>query len=123
MKELRPGLRRYLWMLYGACLALMGAQLWLFAVRPWPLSMIEGVAIFVALAYAGERAHLQVSGAMSQTLATAVHIAVILLYPPPLPALVALLGALIQQIAHEHTPLYKRAFNICHPILTVGLTS
>ena len=123
MKELPPGLRRYLWVLYLAGLVLIGRQLWLFAVRPWPMAMIGGAAVFALTAYAGERTQLQVSGAVSQTLATAVHVAVILLYPPPFPLLVTLLGALVQQILHARLPLYKRAFNIFHPVLTVGLTS
>src|SRR5579883_2530016 len=98
MTELPPGLRRYLWVLYVVGLALIGKQLWLFVAQPWPMAAIGGAAVFAVLAYAGERTRLQVSGAVSQTLATAVHIAVILLYPPPLPLLITLFGALAQQI-------------------------
>lgn len=114
-------------MLYVACTLLVAIQVATFTTwRPaWgsALVMLEGVAVFTLLAYAGQRTQLQVSGSVSETLGTAVHIAAILLFPPPFPVLIALMGALSSQILHvAGAPLYKRAFNICHPTLTVGLS-
>jgi signal transduction histidine kinase len=87
------------------------------------LANVVVCALFAVLAYLGERTTLQVSGSIDQSLSTPVHIAAILLFPPPLPVLITLIGPLLAQARQVHKPLYKRAFNICHPTLTVGLSS
>lgn len=127
MRELPPPLRRYLWAIYLACLTVMIAQVQTFVTAPWHVVTavaaqdLWGVAAFVVLAYAGERTTLQLSSEVSQSLATAVHIAAILLFPAPFPALLTLLAALGSPAVRAPRPLYKRAFNVCHPVLAVGL--
>lgn len=126
MRELPSGLRRYLWVvdLSGVAFILGSLLLWSpsslrgpSAVVPWHF------ALFVLLAYLGQRTRLQVSGTISQNLATAVHIAAILLFPPPFPLLITLEAVLVTQAQQRRSPLYKRVFNVCHPVLTVGLSS
>ncbi|HKO23640.1 MAG TPA: diguanylate cyclase, partial [Chloroflexota bacterium] len=129
MKDLPSGLRWYLWAMYAACTALVvqqglllltgaGAGVW-----RGHLSVLGSAALFALLAYAGGRAELQVSGSVSQCLATPVHIAAILIFPPPLPLLGSCAAELVSQLVHSRAPLYKRAFNICHTTLIVGASS
>lgn len=87
-----------------------------------PLGVAAAI-IFTLLAYLGERATLQVSNAIDLSLATPVHIALILLFPPPYAMLITLVAALASQIGQVRSPLYKRLFNSCHPALVVGLSS
>jgi signal transduction histidine kinase len=121
-------LRWYLWTLYGACaILLLGSLLSPAAVEALRQSMLHpefllAVGLFVLLAYVGERTTLQVSGSIDQSLSTPVHIATILLFPPPFPVLITLLAVVVAQSQKAHKPLYKRAFNVCHPTLAVGLS-
>src|SRR5918912_162828 len=124
MMGLPPGLRCYLWAVYLACLGLVAAAAASLVAagamsRP-SLVLLQSVAVFILLAYAGERTTLQVSGAVAQSLATSVHIAAILIFPSPYPLLVTLLSVLAGQTFHARKPLHKRAFNVCHATLTVG---
>src|SRR5579872_3328411 len=48
------------------------------------------LAIFVLLAYVGERTALSVTPSISQSLSTAIHVAAILILAPPYPVLVTL---------------------------------
>ena len=115
--------------MYAACAALVvqqglmlltgaGAGVW-----HGHLSVLGSAALFALLAYVGGRAELQVSGSVSQCLATPVHIAAILVFPPPLPLLSSFAAELVSQLVHSRAPLYKRAFNICHTALIVGPSS
>jgi diguanylate cyclase (GGDEF)-like protein/putative nucleotidyltransferase with HDIG domain len=81
------------------------------------------LAIFVLLAYVGERTALSVTAAISQSLSTVVHIAAILILPAPYPALITLVAVVLAQATQTDKPLYKRVFNICHPTLAVILTT
>jgi diguanylate cyclase (GGDEF)-like protein/putative nucleotidyltransferase with HDIG domain len=85
--------------------------------------VLGSAALFALLAYVGGRAELQVSGSVSQCLATPVHIAAILIFPPPIPLLITLAATLFSDLVHSRAPLYKRAFNICHTALIVGAGS
>jgi hypothetical protein len=129
VNELPSRLRWYLWAVYAACAALVvqqgmmlvtgaGAGLW-----RGHLSVLGSAALFALLAYMGGRAELQVSGSVSQCLATPVHIAAILIFPPPLPLLGSFAAELVSQLVHSRAPLYKRAFNVCHTALIVGPSS
>ncbi len=127
MRELPPGLRRYLWMMYLACPALViMAIVRLVALEPagaLTLPVLVGAAVFVFLSYVGERSTEIVDGSTDQSLVGAVYIAVILLFPAPLPVLIAFLAALVSRILHDSAPLYKRLFNVCQPTLVVALSS
>ena len=129
MKELPTGLRWYLWTMYAACTALVVQQSMMLVTEAgaglWRghLSVLGAAALFALLAYIGERATLQVSGSISQSLGTAVHIAAILIFPPPIPLLITLVATLFSDLVHSRAPLYKRAFNICHAVLIVGASS
>src|SRR2546423_7216957 len=130
MHDLPPAVRGYLWASYVACLALVSGQIVPFvaagALWDHPVVPLRYVAVFLVLAYARERIQLVVNGSLVMSLTTPVHIAVILLFPPPYPVLITLVAVLMSQTSHAlHTPrpLYKRAFNVCHPTLVVGLSS
>ena len=121
---LPPALRWYLRATYVACFALIAGQLWLSFVGSSAATVsLPAVALFLFLTYLGERTYLQVTDSLSQSLSTTVHLAVILLFPPPYPMVITLLAVLVTQTVHEQKPLYKRAFNIGHSTLTVGLAS
>src|SRR5437763_106247 len=68
MMGLPLGLRCYLWAVYLACLGLVTTAAASFvavgAVSRPSLVLLQGVAVFILLAYAGERTTLQVSGAV-----------------------------------------------------------
>jgi len=66
---------------------------------------------------------LDVSDTVLLSPVTAVYVASILLFPPPAPLLITLITVGVWHTLHEHTPLYKRLFNICHAALLVGLSS
>jgi diguanylate cyclase (GGDEF)-like protein len=87
------------------------------------LSVLGAVALFALLTYVGDRMTLQVNGSVKQSLATPVHIAVILIFPPPIPLVITLAATLVSELVHSRAPLYKRAFNICHTTLIVGAGS
>jgi signal transduction histidine kinase len=130
MHDLPPAVRRYLWASYVACLALISGQIVPFvaagALWDHPVVPLRYVAVFLVLAYAAERIQLAVNGSLVMSLTTPVHIAVILLFPPPYPVLITLVAVLMSQTSqavHTRRPLYKRVFNVCHPTLVVGLSS
>jgi diguanylate cyclase (GGDEF)-like protein/putative nucleotidyltransferase with HDIG domain len=127
--DLPRALRWYLWAIYGgtllymayACQRLVAAG-WDAAPSDLKYNLLLSAAVFTVLTYLGERTSLHVTGSISQSLSTAVHIAAILLFPAPYPMLIALAAVLFSQTVHTRTVIYKRVFNICHPMLTVGLT-
>lgn len=130
MRALQPGLRSYLWFTYLACLALLAVQAGPFVTRLLaghaPLVPLAPLAVFALLALSGERIQLQLSGALVVSLTTPVHIATMLLFPPPYPLLIATAAALLSQgtdLFQREKPFYKRVFNVCHPALVVGLSS
>ena len=119
---LSPTLRGYLWTIYAACatLALAQAPLLRGALAP---GVFGGVVVFGGLAYLAERTTLQITQAVNQTVTGAVHIATILLFPPPLPLALTLLATLAAELPQTQRPLHKRAFNICLAGLSVGIPS
>jgi signal transduction histidine kinase len=127
VRELRPALQWYLWAIYLACAALLLGQLGPAVASGslwhYPQVSLWELAVFGLLAYVAEHTMLHMGNSLSQSLTTAVHIALILLLPPPLALLIAFLAVLASKALPTHKPLYKRAFNICHATLTVGLTS
>ncbi len=127
MKALPSALRRYLWGVYLACAALCMAELppLIAHVQHWRRDPADAgiLLLFAILAYAGERTTLEVSPTTLQSLATSVYVAAILLFPPPLPLVIALAAVGLSQLLHERTPLVKRAFNIAHSALLVGGSS
>jgi diguanylate cyclase (GGDEF)-like protein len=125
MTGLPRALRGYLWALYGAAIALVAMQA---TLLPRLLAHLHrgdlaGAALFVLLVSLGERTTLQVTPAVNQNMAGALHIAAILLFPPPLPLAIALAASLAVEAPQTQRPAYKRAFNVCLSALSVGLSS
>lgn len=125
MRDLSRALRGYLWATYVAAAVLVaGEGAALVAWRPlapahhtlWPAA-----ALFAVLAYLGERLALPITRLLWRSLDTAIYIAAILLFPPPLPLVIALPAMLLARVRWRHLPRYKRAFNVAHGLLTVGL--
>jgi len=116
-------LRWYLWLLYLASAALVVGQVW-FCPPNYPIRVLPlEAALFVVLTYLGEHTVVRISKAISLTLATTMHVTMILLFPPPIPILVALLASLLSGLHDTTHPLYKRAFNVAHEVCTVGVCS
>ena len=127
MRELPSALRWYLWAIYLACASLIAEQVIpaLHSLPSWGghLGVMWPVLFFVAMAYAGERGMLEVGDATWQSLATAAYVAAILLFPPPIPLLIALAAVLAWHAIRARAPLYKRLFNVCHTTLLIGCSS
>jgi len=120
-------LRVYLGLVYGGAAAvLVGGALagdrhgspWLPGVGGAP---VAAIALFALLSYAGERATLPLGGSVGLSLTTPVDIAALLLFPLPVPALVVAAAGLAAQATRRGAPAHKRAFNVAHPTLVVGL--
>ena len=88
-----------------------------------PLNRLLALAAFLLLALAAHYMVLQVSRTVVQDLATPVHIAAILLFPPPYALLLTFISSVVSVALRRGVPFYKRAFNVSHPTLTVGLTT
>ncbi len=125
MRDLPRGLRWYLWLLFFASVILIVAQVWRWSpsLGHPPRALPVEAALFVVLTYLGEHTVVRISTAISLTLATTMHVAMILLFPPPVPILVALLASLLSSLHDTSYPLYKRAFNVAHEVCTVGVCS
>jgi len=122
VKDVPRALRGYLWTTYAACVALLLLQV---PFLPGALAhpgIIPGVIVFALLTYSSEAITLQITHESSQTISGAAHVAVLLLFPPPLPLFVAFAAACAAELP-QRRPLYKRAFNACVSALAVGLTS
>lgn len=132
MKDLPRILRWYLGALYLVTAALVigsltrtglvGSMLGHSQPWTWPTVSLGAMLLFVLLAYVGERTTLRVTPTLSQSLSTTIHIAAILLFPAPYPVLITLVAVFISQSMHVQSPLYKRAFNICHPTIAVAIS-
>jgi len=126
VRELPPALRLYVCGIYAAGVLLFVGQVGLSLTAGGGLArMTRGDVLWpallcVALAYLGERSGLQVSASIDQELTTPVHIAAILLLPVPLPVLVAVVAVVVSEGRRGDQEVYKRLFNICHAILSVG---
>src|SRR5439155_17950047 len=124
VRHLPLALRWYLWAIYLACLILIVVQVSTFmpwAPSHWSLALMEQILVFVALGLLGESISLRGRDPIVLNLGSVVHIALILLFPPPIPLLVAFVTVLVAQAAQTRKPLHKRAFNVCHTTLVVGL--
>ena len=120
-------LRGYLWATYLAAVALVaGAAAALVAwdpLAPGHRALGPGVALFAALAFLAEWQVLPVTALLWWSLDSALYLAAILTFPWPLPLVVALPAVLVARGWRWRTrlPLHKRAFNVAHGLLTVGL--
>jgi diguanylate cyclase (GGDEF)-like protein len=81
------------------------------------------VAAYIALCTACTAATLTTTGVVWQNLGTAAYVGALFLFAPPYPMIIALVAAMVSQVAVHDLELVKRAFNVSHPALTVGLTS
>jgi diguanylate cyclase (GGDEF)-like protein len=122
VKDVPRALRGYLWAIYAACAALLLLQAPLLPATLARPGVLLAAAVFAALTCMSEAMTLQMTRASSQTISGTAHIALILLFPPPLPLFIALGAALVAELP-QRRPIYKRAFNACVAALAVGLTS
>ncbi len=124
-----PALRWYLWATYLAAVVLVAGNGAAFAawgpLAPGHRALWPAVALFVALAYLAERQILPVTALLWWSLDTAVYIAAILLFPAPLPLVIALPAILVEcgWRWRDKLPRHKRAFNVAHRLLVVGLAA
>jgi len=125
VRDLPRALRWYLRAIYliATAVALMqGAAFVAWGpLAPGHPPLLLAAAVVGVLAYLGERTTIQVTAAFGESLNSAVYIAAVLLLPLPLPLFIALPAALAEQVWHARTPPYKRAFNVAHSALLVGL--
>ncbi len=121
MRDVSRALRGYLWVTYLAAAALAVGTIPALVVTPIDRALWSSVALFAVLAYLCERLVLPVTRLLWRSLDTAIYVAAILLFPFPLPLLVALPAMCLARWRWTRLPRYKRAFNIAHGLLTVGL--
>jgi len=77
--------------------------------------------IFAGLTVLGERITFRIAG-VGHTLAASVHVAMIVVLPPPYPLLVAL-GTIVVAQLRAHRAAHKKLFNVAHTALSVGIPS
>ncbi len=127
MRDLAPSVQRYLWCVYIIALGLCAVELpaLLAQVRHWRAAPgdLAVVVLFTALAYACERAPLRVNPTMIQSLSTSVYVAVILLFPPPIPLFVVIVAVGVSKVVQERIPIVKRVYNLAHTTILVGGSS
>ncbi|HEY8283372.1 MAG TPA: diguanylate cyclase [Chloroflexota bacterium] len=125
MRELPPGLRRYLVLLHLIFVVVLAYQVIPAVRHGWAAHLsadtVLALVVYVALSYLAEHTTLQIKGDAWQNLATTANIGALLLFAPPIPMLIALAAALISQARKRKTALVQRAFNVTHPALSVGL--
>ncbi len=123
-----PGvLRPYLAALYGALVVVLLYQAgppsaW---QVPWglPLPLLARTALFAALTVVGESIILRGRDGVVQSLATVVHVAVILLFPPPAPLLITLAANVLSEARVRDKAAFKYLYNVAHTSLVVGACS
>ncbi len=90
---------------------------------PWPLAFLPQILLFVVLTVVGESIVLHGRGEVTQSMATVVHIAVVLLFPPPAPLLITLAANLIVEARARGRATFKSLYNVAHTSLVVGVCS
>ncbi len=123
MNDVPGALRGYLWAIYAIAVALVVCQAPLLPAALAPTGVLAATALFALLVAIGERITLQITHSVNQNMAGALHIATILLFPPPLPLFITLAATLGSDLPRSRRPLYKRVFNVCLSTLSVGVTS
>jgi len=123
VRDLPLTLRWYLSLLFLSATILVIGQVWWSPLGHTMRGLPAVAALFVVLAYIGERTVVRIGQSISLTLATTVHITAILLFPLPISILIALLASLLSSVHDTDYPLYKRAFNVAHEVCTVGVCS
>ena len=126
LQRMARGLHLYLICLHASCLALLVFQI--AQAIHGTTSVLDGrtllaVVAYTALCAACDAANLLTTAVVSQNLGTAAYMGSIFLFAPPFPMVITLVAALLSQLTLRNIPLLKRAFNVSHAALTVGLTS
>ncbi len=85
------------------------------------LPLLATTALFAGLTWVGERITFRVAD-LTHSLAASVHVAMIVLLPPPLPLIAALVTISAAQLPGRRAG-GKKLFNIAHTALNVGLPS
>jgi len=90
---------------------------------PWSLTFPLQILLFVVLTVVGESIVLHGWGEVTQSMATVVHIAIVLLFPAPLPLLITLAANLFVEARAHGKPVFKALYNVAHTSLVVGACS
>jgi diguanylate cyclase (GGDEF)-like protein len=90
---------------------------------PWSLAFLLHMLLFIAVTVVGESIVLHGRGEVTQSMATVVHIAVVLLFPPPAPLLITLVANLIVEARSRGKAPFKSLYNVAHTSLVVGVCS
>jgi diguanylate cyclase (GGDEF)-like protein/putative nucleotidyltransferase with HDIG domain len=109
-----------LW-LYAVALAGLTALLLIHGLLPAPQltsPLLMTALLFVGLTWLGERITFR-TAELHYNLAAGVHVAMIVLLPPPIPLLAALMAISATQLRGRRAG-YKKLFNLAHTALNVG---
>jgi len=110
--------------LYAVALAGLTGLLLVHELVPTPQFtpfLLVTVVLLAVLMGAGEHIIFRI-GRLDHSLAASIHIATIILLPPPFPLLIALVTVVTLQ-ARSGLATYKKLFNSAHTALTVGVMS
>jgi len=110
--------------LYAVALAVLTALLLVHGLLPAPRLtpfLLATTLLFAGLTWTGERVTFYIARLHHSLVATA-HVAAIVLLPPPLPLLIALVTVCATQLTARRAAC-KKLFNIAHTTLTVGVIS
>lgn len=126
MQSMPRGLRVYLCFLHACCLALLAYQIE--RAFSGPVSRPDSQVVLAAVGYTAlctisNVLKLSTAAVVWQNLGTAAYVGALFLFAPPYPVLMTLAAAVFSQMDWQDTPSWvKRAFNVSHAVLTVGLT-
>ncbi len=124
MKALPLGLRYYLYAVDAAAILLLCDQTRKLLAQSLDSVTLLMVLVFLPLAYFGARVGVPVKTSLTVTQSTAIYVAVAFLFPPPFAVWIACIAALTSPtISFGKDLSYKHVYNLCHDVLTVGLSA
>ncbi len=93
----------------------------IFSIVHLQIALVLTGALFAGLTLLGQRITFRIAD-QEYSLAASIHIAMIVVLPPPYPLLVALVTSVTAEL-HAYRAVHKKLFNVTHNALTVGLSS
>jgi len=119
MSDCPRSLRLYIAGLLVATAALLTCSI--FAPIHFQLALVLTGVLFAVFTLLGERITFPIAD-MEHSLAASVHVAMIVMLPPPYPLIIALVTKGAKQLPADRT-IHKKLFNVAHAALIVGLSS
>lgn len=116
MTELSRATRAYIATVVLAALAVAGVGLSV----PAPVDVAQ-LGVYVLLAALADSVDVPLGRNYYVSLAPVVHVATVLLFPPPMVVLIVATAALADQVLHHRRGWAKTAFNVAHHVLVAGL--